>query len=345
MGTAYRYKLQVYAGPASRYTCPACERHKQFARYIDTKTEELLPPEFGMCNRVDNCGYHLSPYHAALTGVSWAKQQHLDTHLNHHRTTFSRSALQPQKKLASSVVATVPVDLVKATLRNYERNNLAQVMRWHFGAGVADELIARFQLGTSGHWPGATVFWLFDEHGRARGGQVVLYDETGHTVKKPRRCTTWVHTALAAHCRQQRLPVPDWLTTYSSPEVPKSPCLFGLSQLASSPASQPVAIVESAKTAIFCTPYLAEFCWLATMGKTYLTPERLAPLKSRRLILFPDANALVDWQGRSQELRRAGFTVSVSDYLESTATSEQMAAGYDLADLLLSEWQGFPPSW
>jgi hypothetical protein len=184
-----------------------------------------------------------------------------------------------------------------------------------------------------------------------RGGQVVEYDDTGHTIKIKRadgsvhRHTTWVHTALFRSIKERKEDLPAWLVAYNQPTTQKSPCLFGLPQLRSAPLEQPVAIVESAKTAVLCTYYFPEYTWLATMGKTYLTAERLAPLRGRHIILCPDAGALADWQKRASELQQQGFNMTVSDYLETTATLVQLATGYDLADMLMNQWPGYPPSW
>jgi hypothetical protein len=96
---------------------------------------------------------------------------------------------------------------------------------------------------------------------------------------------------------------------------------------------------------MLAAPYFPRFLWMATMGLSYLTPERLAPLRGRRLVLFPDAGALDKWQARASELRRLGFEVQVSEELERLATEEERAAGLDLADVLLREWPGYPPNW
>ena len=178
----------------------------------------------------------------------------------------------------------------------------------------------------------------------------MLYDETGHTVKQQRpdgtiyRCTRWAHTALAYAFRQRGTPPPAWLSEYEQ-HGQKSPCLFGLPQLATAPAGQPVALVESAKTAILATPYFKQYVWLATMGLSYLTPERLEPLRGRHIVLFPDAGALDRWQVKADELRSLGFTVQVSTALENEVTPDERGAGLDLADVLLTEWPGYPPNW
>lgn len=334
-----RFVFQPYAGPKSRTTCPACGTSRCFTRYLDTDTGELLPDEYGRCDRETNCGYELSPYtRPASGGLSYAIATERGERLPDCPVPTKPPTATP------APVVSIPSDVFTASLAHYDRNALAQLLRQHFGMGVADELLSRFQLGTSSHWPGACVFWLIDEQDRVRGGQVVLLDETGHTVKQPRRHTTWAHTALAAASQRRGQAPPTWLADYEA-HGQKSPCLFGLPQLAAAPATQPVALVESAKTAMLATPYLPSYIWLATMGLSYLTVDRLAPLRGRRLVLFPDAGALDKWQARADELRRQGFDVQVSDGLEKMATEEERAAGLDLADVLLREWPGYPPAW
>ena len=341
MAPAFRYSLQPYTGRRSRATCPACGGVGQFARYLDTETGELLPAEFGRCNRESNCGHHANPYAAGLGRESYA-----------HRAAFPAAGAAPALYVPTTHKPTssppplvlIPPDVYRASLGHYERNNLARLLQGHFGAGVAAELLDRFRVGTSAHWPGACVFWLHDERGQVRGGQVVLFDETGHTVKHPRRCTTWAHTALAHRLREAGQAQPAWLSEYEK-QPTKSPCLFGLPQLNTASAGQPVAIVESAKTAILATPYLPAFVWLATGGQSYLTPERLAPVKGRRVVLFPDAGALGNWQARAKRLQALGFQIEVSEHIERLADEHERAAGLDLADVLLSEWPGYPPSW
>ena len=119
MPTPYRYILQPYAGPASRYPCPACERRRELVRYLDTETGELVPEAFGKCNRADNCGYHLSPYHVGASGVSWAEQQYLDRRALAGPTPWAapRPVARPQPAApAPRPVVSIPPDVVAATL-------------------------------------------------------------------------------------------------------------------------------------------------------------------------------------------------------------------------------------
>lgn len=326
----YRYEFQPYAGSSSRTTCPACGTARSFTRYVDMHTGELLPDRFGRCDRLVKCGHFRPPYgaHSQQGGTSGLRTQ------GHHYTGIGSK--QPSVVLAPPQrLLTLPQEVYQASLRHYERNQLARLLRDHFGATTATELCIRFRIGTSSHWAGACVFWLLDTHDQVLGGQVVLYDETGHTVKQPHRHTTWPHIALARAYQQRGEAQPTWLTEYAT-YGQKSPCLFGLSQLATEAADKPIALVESAKTAIVATPYLPEFIWLATMGLSYLTADRLAPLRGRRITLFPDAGALEQWQRKATSLRGQGFNIEVSDYIEQLASSCERKAGLDLADVLLA---------
>ncbi|AUD02903.1 DUF6371 domain-containing protein [Spirosoma pollinicola] len=256
-----------------------------------------------------------------------------------------------------SQVFTIPDEVLQQSLGHYERNQFAWLLRRHFGAGVADNLLKRFNIGTSGRWPGACVFWYIDERQRIRGGQIKLFDDTFHTVKyvvkdgEKRTRTTWVHSAYAWRCDRQNQPYPDWLTAYLDErnDVQKSPCLFGLPQLLTAPADQPVAIVEAPKTAVIGTPYFPGFIWLAVGALSYLNAERLAPLRGRKIELFPDlskdGSAFDRWNRVAGELLAQGFNITVSTYLEDNATEVEKAAGLDLADFLLEQWKEYPPDW
>lgn len=376
--TAYRYQFQPYKGPTTRHTCPNCGKARAFTRYLDTKTDELLPEEFGRCNRSDNCGHHLSPYHATTGASSYADEVYHRERQGTGEPKPSRAAaprrnsnpeaavfsgktheFTPSRRSSDEKsILTVPETVFARSLGDYETNVFARLLRQHFGLGVAAELLDRFQIGTSSYWPGATVFWLTDEQGRVRGGQVALFEANGHTAKRPlpdgeeRRCTSWVHTAIATLCQRQGKPRPAWLDPYIE-QADFAPCLFGLPQLKSAPPFQPVALVEAPKTAVLCTPYFPQFVWLAVGALDWLSPERIAPLRGRRVVLFPDLSkpkpgkptAFEKWSAKADGFRAEGFQITVSDFLEAHADEQRRTAGGDLADYLLDLWEGYPPSW
>jgi Domain of unknown function (DUF6371) len=336
MPSSHRFNLQPYNGRKTRYPCPACGVPGKFTRYLDTQTDELLPERYGRCDRADKCGHHLSPYaRPADGGLSYAIAIERGERVN------TPPLLRPAAPTQPPPVLTIPSDVFTASLGHYDRNALADVLRRYLGPPTADTLLRQFLVGTSAYWPGACVFWLIDEQNRIRGGQVVQFDATGHTVKMRHpdgtsyRRTRWVHVALSAAYHKRHQQLPNWLVAYNEPSVPKSPCLFGLPQLTTAPPTAPVAIVESAKTAIVTTKRLPEYIWLATMGLDNLTAARLEVVRKRRIILFPDAGAFTRWQDKATKLRQSGFRIEVFDGLERLVTEQQRQAGIDLADLLL----------
>ena len=75
----YQPESKVPGMKGSKHPCPGCNKPKQFTRYIDTRTGELIPDQYGICNKLNKCGYHLSPYHKGQSGRSFADevyQQH-----------------------------------------------------------------------------------------------------------------------------------------------------------------------------------------------------------------------------------------------------------------------------
>lgn len=86
----------------------------------------------------------------------------------------------------------------------------------------------RYRIGTSNHWPNATIFWQIDQQQKVHTGKIMLYDyHTGHRVKDPFNHIVWVHKSENTknfHLKQ---------------------CLFGLHLLR--PDTKIVAIVEAEK--------------------------------------------------------------------------------------------------
>lgn len=252
-------------------------------------------------------------------------------------------------------LAILPEEIVAASMAYYRANNLAKMLGRVIGYGQADELLLGMEVGTSSHWPGATVFFQRDEYGRPRSGQVVHFDlQSGKTLKdsaangKQHRRTTWLHKTMQKALNRKGEPLPQWLKNYEEAEQ-VSGWLFGLRYVLAAAKTKPVGIVEAPKTALLCNAFLPTHRWAATCGLSNLTETRLRPLFDRRIELFPDASengsALAHWQNKAEQLSRRGFQVTVNKMLENLATPEQRCAGYDLADMILDNWLGYPPSW
>jgi hypothetical protein len=301
-----RYILEPYKGMNTRYRCPSCQqRDKTFSLYIETDTGEHIHPTVGRCNRESNCGHHYTP-----------KQYFQDNNISFDTPTPKETKpriVTPQPK----PVSFIPVEVFKASLNPtaFEANHFVQFLINLFGVEVASQLISRYFIATSKHWDGSTVFWQIDTQGKIRTGKIMLYSPTtGKRVKSLKLPIYWVHKAL------------------KQADFELKQCLFGEHLLKDK--TQPVAIVESEKTAVIASVYLPQFVWVAVGSLTNLNAEKCSILKGRIVTLFPDLNGFEKWSRKAKELSHlANFTIS--NLLESKATEAEKKQGFDLADYLI----------
>jgi hypothetical protein len=304
----YSYQLEPYQGPATRYTCPKCQKHRQFVRYIHTLTKQPLAQHVGRCNREQKCAYHYTPRQYLSDQKFFLPLRNLNK--------FPKSVSQPPKP---KTISYIPVSLLQATLRDYDSNHFVTYLNARLGVHKTQQLIAQFFIGTSKHWPGASIFWQIDDQGRVRTGKIMLYDPVkGTRVKTSFSHITWAHQALKLdpfHLAQS---------------------LFGAHQLIQAPLNKPVALVESEKTAIIASAFWPDLVWLAVGGLNGLTLERCKPLQGRSVILFPDAGACQQWQQSAQNLTKdLRVSIKVSNWLENYVSQRGMEQGMDLADYLI----------
>ena len=298
MNNQYKYQLS----PGSRkYLCPGCGK-KRFVRYVDASTGELLPGKYGRCDREVNCGYFVSPYK--------------DGFGRDQQSNWTPPPPEPPKPTSY-----IKPETLKASLQAYDQNNFVQWLYSFLDEATALELVRKYRIGTSKHWPGATVFWQIDNKGRIRSGKIMLYDQaTGKRVKEPYNHITWSHKAMK-------------LENFNLKQ-----CYFGLHQLISI-SGKPIAIVESEKTAVIATAYLPKFTWLACGSLTNLNAVKFAALSGKKIVLYPDLNGFEKWQQKAAELMGAypGTKIIVSDLLEKHCTPDERENGFDLADYL-TKW-------
>ena len=317
MNNNYRFTLEKYHGPASRYTCPSCGQRRRFTRYIDTQTGTHLAERVGRCDRLDHCGYHYTPRQYFDDNKLLAAPE-VDRRVRQPRTEnmlicdTNQGQHQPPHSAPSSLdprpPSLLPQQAVIDSMDDLRHNHLLTYLRGRFTEAQVDRLVVDYCIGTSTHWPGATVFWQIDAQHRIRTGKVMLYHpDTGRRVKEPAARISWAHSLMGI--RDYRL----------------EQCLYGEHLLTIRP-ERFVAIVESEKTALLASVLMPRYLWLATGGKEGLSAQRLEPLRGRRLMLYPDAGAYDLWSRRAREL---AFTprIEVSDLLERLSR-----AGRDIGD-------------
>ena len=295
-----QYQYVLYKGK-KKQVCPECGK-RTFVPFIDTVTGDQLPEKYGRCDREINCAYFLSPY----------KERY------NKPLTPNYNRPQPARP-AQKILSAVKVELLKQSRTAYEKNNFVQWLISIFNPEITSDLISRYHISTSKHWPGATIFWQIDKKGRIRSGKIMLYNQqTGRRIKEPYPHVTWVHKALKL------------------PDFELSQCFFG-EHLLNTDIRKPVAIVESEKTAIIASVYLPNLIWLAVGSLTGLNGYKCQPLAGRNVFLFPDLNGFDKWTEKEQELKKAmpGTSFKISDYLQKNAPDTDKQKGYDIADYLI----------
>jgi len=318
----HRYILQPYQGRGSRFVCPeCCDNRRTFKRYIDTQTNAYLADHVGKCDRIDHCGYHYPPRDYFASGGS---VQGYPNTINH----------EPQP---INYFDTLPFEYLRETERAFKRNNFVAFLVRCFGEDTAYRLAYQYHIGTSKHWPGATIFWQVDVNDKLRTGKIMLYNPAdGHRVKQPYNHIAWAHSLVSskqlsvgsnkANCKQ------------ATANFTLQQCFFGEHLLKAHP-NKIVAIAESEKTAVICSFFQPDHIWLAAGSLEGLSLEKCKVLKGRRVILFPDTNGYEKWIQKARELnlRIPTATFAVDQILQRNATPEEHAQGIDLADLWIEQ--------
>ena len=343
----HRYSLQK---GSKKHHCPDCNK-RTFVLYIDTETGDHLSEQYGRCDRESNCSYHLNPY---LDGYAKAIQE---------KEKGNRSEMpnnwKPQQKKAKPQPQLEPVlfdfETFKQTLKpeRYEKNtfiqNLFYRVQFPFEVNEVTKVIQLYRLGTvaNGYRAGANTFPFIDINNNVRAVQVKQFDEKNHTTG-----TDFLHSIIEKHHTRNNKPLPEWLEAYTKQDKRIS-CLFG-EHLLSKYHSNPIALVEAPKTAVYGTLYFGlpetpeSLIWLAVYNKSSFSFDKLKVLQGRFVYVFPDlskeGNTFKEWETKAKEYesRLPGTRFIFSDLLEQLAPERDKSEGKDLADYLIKQdWRLF----
>ena len=347
MDNEYRY---IFEKGSRKHICPECGK-KRFVRYVDSKTGEYLPEQYGRCDREANCGYHLNPYQDGYSKMIWGKENGNSIVIpTRWKPPTTRKVQQPPVK---------PIyfdfEAFKRTLRpeHYENNifiqNLFGRVQFPFDPADVTRVIELYRLGTvsAGYRSGAVTFPFIDIDGNVRAVQVKQFDEANHTTG-----TDFLHSILARHYNDIGKQLPEWLETYMSQDK-KVSCLFGEHLLNKFPSNR-IALVEAPKTAIYGTLYFGlpetpdQYLWIAVYNKSSFSLDKVKPLQGRFVDVFPDLSkdggTFREWEAKAKEFERQlpGTQFKMYDFLEHEALEADRVNGEDIADYLTKlDWRSF----
>lgn len=311
-----RYELQKYRTISDRHTCPKCGKPKCFTYYVD-ENGQPLDKTVGRCDHESGCGYHYPPKEYF--------KDHPELEYPEKKSTYPIRADKPKTsgKPSGNSIGTVPDEYVARS-----RSDNSHLIQFLFSlqkdnAENVKRVLDDYRIGATKD--GSTVFWQIDIEGRVRTGKIIQYNkEDGHRIKD--RGVNWVHSLL----KRQTVFGKEWTLAQ---------CLFGehlLSQAADK--RKVVAVVESEKTAVICAIQYPDCVWLATGGKSQLSVDKMNVLAGRTVIFFPDVDGYHEWTERARSFTFCR-SVTVSDFLEKTATEEDRTSKVDIADLILRQWE------
>lgn len=345
MKTEHRYNLEK---GSKKHFCPLCNK-KSFVLYIDTETGDYLPEQYGRCDRESKCSYHLNPYLDGYAKVIFEQEQgnfiDLPNNLKHN---LIKPIPQPESVFFD-------FDTFKQTLQpeRYEKNtfiqNLFYRVQFPFEVDEVTKVIQLYRLGTvvNSYRAGANTFPFIDINDNVRAVQVKQFDENNHTTG-----TDFLHSIIKKHHTQNNKPLPEWLEKYIKQDKLIS-CLFG-EHLLSKYHSNPVALVEAPKTAVYGTLYFGlpetpeSLIWLAVYNKSSFSFDKLKVLQGRFVYVFPDlskhGNTFKEWETKAKDFenRLPGTRFVFSDLLEHLAPEQDKIEGNDLADYLIKlDWRLF----
>jgi hypothetical protein len=350
---SYKFTLQKYCGPSSKYLCPSCNQQKRFTRYIDNETGELLPDHVGRCDREDKCGYNYTP-----------KQYFEETKHERQHTYQYKRPYNPIKKIEpKKPIDYLPEEVLNRSTENWEQNNFAFFLIQIFGFDRAKDLCELYLIGNSKHWQGATAFWFVDIDLKVRQVKVMHYTIGTGTISRTKSHQPAYKWSDKTKEYFEDINYSDKIfkagkKILNNQEANLLDCFFGEHLLKLYPQKK-VAIVESEKTAIICSVYYPKYVWIATGGINgckWTEREVCKVLQGREIVLFPDLNCFDKWSEKAKEIKSIiSCKIRVSSILEKKPTEEQRSKGCDLADfvlvtdkksgLALTDDEGYPIIW
>lgn len=306
----YKYSL---ARGGRKLTCPNCDRPRCFKPYICNETGEVLNPKVGRCDHEQSCKYHYTPHdffsdHPEAADRPWQHTgQRVVTPKNVQQAALSYvqqvffDDSWPKKAAARPCTFK---DWMKTL--GYESSIIDRVLADYLVGGTAQSIMV-----DGVNYGPAAIFWMIDEEMHVHDAKLIAYQSDGHRVQG------WANT-MRSICIKSGI----------GPQLEQTEkVFFGLHLLHANP-KKVVCIVESEKTALVCACRYPQFLWMATGGCGNLNAQKLKPLMSRRLVIYPDSGEYDKWE---KIMRLSGH----QDY-RLVDFVEQYEPNTDIADILLN---------
>ena len=342
--------------------CPSCGQRK-FSPYIDSHTGKPIDEKHcGRCCRERSCAYHMPPSewfkeHPQEKREWLPREQYVEL-MRQRRKEAREASPNPLPKRGLADIA-VPAPSLResaggeaeycermSTLCHKSRsdkNNLARWLYTQFPEEQVAEVLARYRTGSTRD--GRIIYWQIDHRGQVRAGKVMAYAPDGHRRKGGNGNVCWVHSIKIDGIRFDEMLAPQCLfgehllETHLNPPceggLPVPRCQYPLPHREGWGGS--LCLVESEKTALIMSLIKPDRVWLATGGKANFKEQMLWPLLGHEVAVYPDADALRDWEVRIHHLNRElGHRLYIpTGYYNLMDHDRPRLEGWDLADMVL----------
>ena len=202
----------------------------------------------------------------------------------------------------------IPKEMIEASFNKFRENTFFMWLVKLFGQDVALDLQSKYNIGTAKN--NGTIFFQQDSEGNFRTGKVMYYQSSGKRNKN--RNSWYVHNEVKEDFELVQV-------------------FFGEHLIKENP-DNPVALVESEKTAILMSVFEPEYTWLASGGANMLNSYRLLRLPRLDLV-SPDEGEFENGSDRTKSF----FNRQMDGRVEKAFREDKISKGADILDLILIE--------
>lgn len=360
---AFKYSLDK---SSKKHICPNCNK-KTFVYYVNTASGEYLP-DFGRCDREQNCNYHKAPPKGkkaylinflALESISimafkltdlngvisiipksqileqtnnncYVTEWYLKTSTINYLSNESKYFNIDKETTLNTIVKVAPPEPIKPS---YHSLDLQDKIINEYNNQTFDDNLTAFLLSNFNFDEVQTAtqnYYLTGTNYFWKNATIFWQIDQKERIRGAKIMLYDKHTGKRIKEPYNHI---NWLhKAIKEPNFNLCQCLFGL-HLINEDYQKIVAIVESEKTAIIMSMFLPDYIWLATGSKGNFKLELLEPLKNRYIVAFPDKGEFTNWNNTAMKLKTLNFKISVSELIENT----DFQNGFDLADYYLME--------